>query len=445
MSGDDPMPDEIPEGAVAAAGFILTEESVLALHRLEVTTLPAAPAPRVLVVPRDDLPDDGKVVAALTAMRVPVTVRPLRGYHDMMKDAHATAVPAEAIAGIVSWLGEVPAAALEPHPAATGQMLRGVASSAGLMGVELPGRPAPIQERPFRAHGGRLFGILSEPEAGAPASRPAVILTNPGAVHRVGSNRMYVELARALAERGFRVLRLDLGGLGDSPAFPGMEENQTYSSRAVADVGEAAAALRADSGHQRVIVGGLCSGAHTAFHAGLERDDVAGLVMLNPIVFYWKPSDALDVAAWMTYQRVSRYKQNISRPDAWKRLAGGQVDVVQVAQTLLQRGRDHLRSRASALVRDVREALRGDEGGENPPRDIGRMCARGTDVLLLFSEGDPGLDSLRLNHWRAVRRLQRRPGFTLSVIPHPGHTFTKIAAQRAVLATVIRHVTARFA
>jgi len=65
--------------------------------------------------------------------------------------------------------------------------------------------------------GGALVGVLTEPDvARAPPDAPAVLLWNVGLNHRVGPFRVFVELARRLAEAGFTVLRLDLSGLGDS-------------------------------------------------------------------------------------------------------------------------------------------------------------------------------------------------------------------------------------
>lgn len=439
MSGYDPMPGDMPEGAVAAAGFIFTAESVTRLGALDVKELQRAPAPQVMIIPRDDVPTDDKLGVALEALGARVTRAPLKGFAMMTRDAHATEVPVEAIHGIVTWLqGAAPAAPLRA-PMPPQPLPEPVESGTDLMGLVLPGTVVPITERPFHAHDGRLFGILTLPAAGQP-TRPPIILANAGAVHRIGSNRLYVTAARAWAERGFPVLRLDIGGLGDSAAYGDMIENDTYSSRAVADIGEAAAALRGLYGDRGVIVGGLCAGAHAAFHAALELDGIAGIVMLNPIVFHWKPSDALDVAAWMTYQQVRQYQQSATRLDSWGRLLSGQVDLRRLGTTLLQRTGDRVRAGVGAIAKELRRVAAGEPPGDDAGKDLARICDRGTDVLLLFSEGDPGLDFVRLHHRGALRRLGRRPNFTLSVIPIAGHTFTAIPAQRAVLASVTDHL-----
>jgi alpha-beta hydrolase superfamily lysophospholipase len=440
ITGDDPIPDEVPKGAVAAAGFILTPETVSQLSQLSIQQVTSLPIPRALVVPRDDLPNDGKAADLLSRLGVSVEQRSLAGYAVMMRDAHNTEVPVEAIEGITAWLRTVPAGASARGSEAVPSVLTGIDSAAPLLGVTLPGAARSIEERPFSAAGSRLFGILTTPTSGGVSGRPAIILANPGAVHRVGSNRLYVTLARAWAERGFAVLRLDIGGLGDSPPAPGMEENFTYSSRAVADIGEASAAVRAATGCARIFVAGLCSGAHAAFHAALELEHVEGVALFNPIVFYWKPSDALDVSAWMTYRQFHHYKTGVFETRIWRKLAAGQINMPLVWRTL----RDRVRDRGVALRGRTQRALRrlraGARNSEDVGRDLLRLCRRGTRIFLLFSSGEPGLDFLQLNHPGDLRRLKRSSAFAMHLVHRHGHTFTSIAAQREVLLAATRQL-----
>jgi alpha-beta hydrolase superfamily lysophospholipase len=438
ITGEDPIPDEVPEGAVAAAGFVLTRETVLELATMEMKALGRSPSPTVLIVPRDDVPAGDQLRSALENLGARVEESSLPGYAAMMRDAHNAEVPTEAILGITNWLRALPSATTGTAPRAPAEaVLRHVSSPVAAMDVRLPGNePGAIREQPFFAAGGRLFGILSLPEAGPRPGRPAIVLTNAGSVHRIGSNRLYVTLARSLAERGFSVLRLDIGGLGDSRPAAGMAENIPYSARAVPDIGEAAVALRRQLECDQVIVAGLCSGAHAAFHAALELDHVAGIMMFNPIVFYWKPSDALDVAAWMTFRQLHRYKTGVVQLDVWRKLVRGQVDIRLFWRTL----RDRVWDRAVALDGRARRRMRRlfgpPPGTEDAGHDLQRMCKRGLRVFLLFSEDEPGHDFLKINHPGDLKRLKRTPGFSLYLVPRHGHTFTSIAAQREVLTAV---------
>ena len=68
-----------------------------------------------------------------------------------------------------------------------------------------------------------LLGVVTLPPGDrleASTRRPFVIILNAGLVHRVGPFRMTVELARQLAKRGLRVMRIDQAGLGDGGCEP---------------------------------------------------------------------------------------------------------------------------------------------------------------------------------------------------------------------------------
>jgi len=60
-----------------------------------------------------------------------------------------------------------------------------------------------------------LEGVLSEP-TNQSVGAPAVLMLNPGILHRVGACRFHVHAARALAAAGATVLRFDFSGIGDS-------------------------------------------------------------------------------------------------------------------------------------------------------------------------------------------------------------------------------------
>jgi len=251
-------------------------------------------------------------------------------------------------------------------------------------------------------------------------------------------------MARAWAERGFPVLRLDIGGIGDSLPFPGSTENDTYSARAVLDIGDAAAALAEECKAAGIVVAGLCSGAHAAFHSALTLDGIVGIIMMNPIVFYWKPSDALEVSAWMTHKEVQRYQQRVTSLDSWRRVLRGKVDLLNAARTVGIWIRSRMRAYGQALLRDV--AGRPSEGPEDEDvvRDFARIASRGVDIMLVFSQGEPGLSQLQARYSDALDRLKRLPGFTYHEVAWPGHTFTNARAQQTLVGSLTQHLMEAF-
>jgi pimeloyl-ACP methyl ester carboxylesterase len=126
-----------------------------------------------------------------------------------------------------------------------------------------------------------LVGVYSRPAGLESGRRPAVVILNAGILHRVGANRLHVVLARALAARGFPVLRFDLSGIGDSAP---REDALPLLDAGLADIREALDELDSLSGAKDFILAGLCSGAVHALLAGEADPRVKGVVMLDLFV-----------------------------------------------------------------------------------------------------------------------------------------------------------------
>lgn len=129
----------------------------------------------------------------------------------------------------------------------------------------------------FGRHDG-LIGIITEPTEPVPGL-PAVVALNGGILLRSGQGRIYVSLARRLSALGYRVLRFDLSGIGDSlsrgDGLPPIEA-------AVEDVREALDWFVGEN--KRVVLLGLCDGATlAAYQASIDRR-VVGAMLIDPLV-----------------------------------------------------------------------------------------------------------------------------------------------------------------
>ena len=377
------------EGQDAGVGGILvTPETLSEIAALDLNRLEKAPAPHVLLIPRDDLPDDGGAFRArLGELGASVQTVNAAGYAGAMEEPHNTVVPTAVIDAVSSWLvGRHPVSDRQPTPIRnTGRCTMTVAAPPGSIARDVVERPA------FLDSGKRLFGIVAEP-AGTAVLPTGIVLVNAGAVSRIGPHRFYVSLAREWAAAGFRVLRMDIGGIGDSLAANGATENDTYPTSAGADVATGLDALTT-MGAKNVVVVGLCSGAHAAFHVALnrvDRTDLAGVVMINPIVFYWKPGDALDVSAWQNYVDSRRLQRVVLTRDAWTKLARGQVDMSRKANTLVQR----VVTVTKAAVKRTGARLKLTKK-DKLATDLVRLTEGPVDVAFVFSNGDPGTINLR--------------------------------------------------
>jgi len=123
-----------------------------------------------------------------------------------------------------------------------------------------------------------LHGVVSTPEHSFNEELPVIIILNSGLLHKVGPFRLSVNLARKLAIVGYRVLRFDISGIGDSR----MRISKSGEDFSVADVQSAMNYLDESFGVGRCyVLIGLCSGADNSHRTSLVDTRVVGSVHLD--------------------------------------------------------------------------------------------------------------------------------------------------------------------
>lgn len=147
-----------------------------------------------------------------------------------------------------------------------------------------------------------LSGIITEAAGSDTAGKPGILLLNSGILHRVGSCRFHVRLARALAPLGHTVLRFDYSGIGDSEQ---RRDSLPFEESAVIETKEAMDYLAARKGINEFVLIGLCSGADMAHETAVVDERVRGLVMLDA----W----AYKNFGWY----LRRYGPKLGNPAAW--------------------------------------------------------------------------------------------------------------------------------
>jgi hypothetical protein len=279
---------------------------------------------------------------------------------------------------------------------------------------------AALEERICRfGADGHLAGILTR--ASNAADRPAVVIFNAGAVHRVGPNRVGVTLARELAAAGFACLRFDLEGIGDSVLRVPGRENHPYPGTAMSDATAALDLLRHEFGYTRFIAVGLCSGAHNTFHAGLTlaSHDIRELVLINPLTFYWSEGMSLDTTRH--FEDAIQYRKSMRDPGRWLKLLSGGVNVPRLAETVLGLARVKLKSYGEALREVFAPSL-----GPRLSRDLRRLLAMKRPLSFFIAEGDPGREILMAGGGRTAARALRSGEIRLEIIPGADHTFSQL-------------------
>lgn len=129
-----------------------------------------------------------------------------------------------------------------------------------------------------------LAGVVTEGDGTRDV--PAVLFLNSGLLHKVGPNRLHVNLARRLAGAGVVSLRFDLSGIGDSgPRRDGMGRDESM----VSETQEAMDSLSASHGIDRFVLFGICTGADQAVRAALADPRVVGAVLVDGYAYQTLP------------------------------------------------------------------------------------------------------------------------------------------------------------
>ncbi len=387
-----------------SAGFVLTAATLNELGGVDLLKLPRAPAKRVLILNRPDAPSDARLAKKLKDLGAEVEEESFAGYAEMMRDAHFARTPAQAFDRVTRW-------AIAGAPAATSTV-----TAPRSPGLTLPG----LAEEPVAfGEDGALFGVRCGPLT-PDTSRPAVLFINTGSNHHIGSNRMSVTLARRLAKRGFSSLRFDLAGIGDSPAWPGHPDNRLYSKDSCADV-KAALDWFQKQGHRRCVVVGLCSGAYLGFHTAIEDGRIVGQVLINAQRFAWNEGDTLEIAMRKSFKSTRFYLETMLKPETWTRALQGEVNLVGIGQTLLERGVKRARNKTDEL----RARLVGAAGEKSEvARGFFLLSDRGVQTLLVYSSQDGGLDELDAHLGPGGKKLAGRTNVKIQILEGADHTLT---------------------
>lgn len=264
-----------------------------------------------------------------------------------------------------------------------------------------------VQEKPVQfGPDGNLVGVLAVPGSqDIGSTRPAVLFLNAGVIHRIGPHRLHVNLARGFAALGVTSLRIDLSGIGDSRPVPGA---LSFRQSSVADAKSAMNWVSTETGLQRFILFGLCSGADNAIATGLADERVVGLVLLDP-------------PAYVT-------------PQARMRKVAARVQDLGWSQAVANWG-------ASLVRRSLGSSSKSEYvgGREVPPvpefrAQLRALVARGVSILAVYS----GSLRERYNHPNQLFEVvpELRGKIDLAYFPTANHMFTEFDAQAALTATV---------
>ena len=275
------------DGSIQSPGLVFQKDTVSELSALGIANRSGPLATRVLLLMRSGRKGDQKTNERLAMTHTERVA--IQGQENLIDvDPNSAVVPTETVELIVEWLSTTPG---HSWPVDVGAIDRNRAivgtSSSGVV----------IEETALLIGPTGLFGIVTSPSLtdekdsaphGPPADLralpssqlPTIVFFNPGLIDHVGPGRLWVELGRSWAKDGFRVVRFDLSGLGDSPVRGGGTPYMVYAPHASQDVRDALDDVLLDDPSNAILIG-LCSGAYQAIEAGLAYN-VRSICAINP-------------------------------------------------------------------------------------------------------------------------------------------------------------------
>lgn len=268
-----------------------------------------------------------------------------------------------------------------------------------------------------------LVGIVTEPtEAVNGESPPGVIILNAGIVHRVGPSRISVKLARRLADMGFHVTRFDHSGKGDSDV---RRDQAPFLESSIEEARDIMDDLTRQTGIERFILVGLCSGAVTAFKAACMDRRIVGIVQINGQVYEDNPQWNLHVynKGWARWY----WKHSLFSPKSWWRALTGKIHYRRLLGVLLLQTKNKVKppEAVTQVAGKLTAAIRG-------------LIERDVRLLMIYSEGDRGLDYFRMIMDSDRESILSNGAVRCEVIKGSDHTFTLLRSQQPLFDIVAK-------
>lgn len=396
--------DQLPDGrpfpqdpaTPVFGGFRLPSGLLASLTRIDLAKVPLAPVPDVLLLG----PDPSGLAGRLRAGGSEVTAGPFKGLAPFLSNALISETPREVFATVIGFVSE------------------GAVARSGLPLLAPQSLPlcAPAWTETVVHFGGNA-GIVCAPHETEP-DMPAVLFLNSGVNPRSGYGRQTTDLARFLASRGVRSLRLDLRGVGDGQDRAD-GKLPLYNLDALDEVRTAIDRLDQGNG---ILITGNCSGAFLGFHALCMDPRIRTAVLSNLYCFDWDPKTDLSAALKPSFRSPAAYASLLRQPDAWRRVLRGEVKVRAIAGRIAAVALGRLRQTLARMLQLFPSSA----------SVAGRIAAirrRGGRLFLVFSAGEAGLGEVAAHLGRSASGVSRRLGHPVAVLPETDHNLSTAGAQ----------------
>lgn len=254
-----------------------------------------------------------------------------------------------------------------------------------------------------------LFATITRPAQGTPTR--CVIMLNNGVAPQVGPGRAWVDWSLELASHGWSAVRLDLNGLGDSPASGGMSSRVFYPAGAAEDI-QAATDYARSHGARGVALVGLCSGALLSFE-GLRIDpDIDAIASIN-----------------------ARFDSPPVEPGPGEAVESAAGRLRRAAFSVLQGRIAGIRDRIPPAVWRLLDWVRLMAFPARLPASVRGHRAR---ILLLFGDNEWGLKALRRRGGRELKQAIESGQCTLVEAPGVDHSMFGAGSRESAFEVVLQ-------
>ncbi|NVJ49053.1 MAG: hypothetical protein HWE11_01620 [Gammaproteobacteria bacterium] len=288
---------------------------------------------------------------------------------------------------------------------------------------------------------GARFSVRCQP-TDVSKDKPVILFLSSGSNHNVGPHRLYVELSRKLASSGFTSYRVDMPGLGETPAEDLESENFSYMPKPTDFLERFVAAH--DLQHSSLILIGLCSGAFHSFKAAAESETmpIKAIIPINPLTFYWQQGMTIDDAPSVNFSKWSWYRQSMKDINRWKKLFSGKVAIKPIIAVIAERIKSQLKARSTNQLSEPENANGKFEVNQNITRTLHRIDELNRPIRFIFSENDPGLEILKASSKKAFNQQKKKGQISVSFIANADHTFSRQAVRKQLIDQLLAELSA---
>jgi alpha-beta hydrolase superfamily lysophospholipase len=389
------------DGSIVTPGYVFDAETARDLETVGPAFTSGKLAERTLCLTRSDRINDQHLQRRFAGSTV--EWGEAVGQADLMDlQPPDNIVPQETIEVIARWLDYA-------APAQLAALVPPSLKAEAVIDVDEDG--AAIVETAFVIGEAKLTGISTIPSHLNGA--PTIVLLNTADDHRVGPNRMWVTLARRWARLGYRSVRFDLSGLGDSGTRASQHRGVLRAPQHFDDILEMTRHVSPHDPSDVVLIG-LCSSGYQAIDSAFHLKP-RGVCAINPTFSFSYPEVA-ETGTMDARRRVARHRSDLVK--AFGR-TGRLWPVMERHGNILWTWRNTLSPR-------------------RPSKWTTELVSSG--VLSLFLVGNYEGRQIQHGAGRAIQRLQRSDRLRIQVENGLDHALMTVESRQLVTDVLTRHL-----